>query len=88
MKRLMREKGVKKVSGSSWIELQSNIHAFNATDHSHPNCREIYKTLKEIYSQIKISENDCILNGPLDDIDLANGCWVVDADGLIREVQV
>ncbi|KAJ8430210.1 hypothetical protein Cgig2_006718 [Carnegiea gigantea] len=34
--RLMRERGVKKVPGWSWIELNNEAHAFNAEDSSHP----------------------------------------------------
>ncbi|GLT56898.1 hypothetical protein SLA2020_319160 [Shorea laevis] len=40
--RLMREKGVKKVPGWSWIEIKNEVHAFNAEDQSHTHCKEIY----------------------------------------------
>ncbi|KAK4491039.1 hypothetical protein RD792_001760 [Penstemon davidsonii] len=73
VKRLMREKGVKKIPGWSWIELQNSVHAFNADDYSHPNCQEIYQALKKLMSEIKICENDSVLDVPLDDLDLANG---------------
>ncbi|KAK6158752.1 hypothetical protein DH2020_006066 [Rehmannia glutinosa] len=87
VKRLMREKGVKKVPGWSWIELQNAVHAFNANDHSHVNCREIYQALKELISEIRVFENGLILDVPLDDLDLANGNWVVGDDGLVQTVQ-
>ncbi|KAI3473018.1 hypothetical protein Pfo_030101 [Paulownia fortunei] len=87
VKRLMREKGVKKVPGWSWIELQNDVHAFNADDHSHPNCREIYQALKELFSEIRLSENAFVLDVPLDDLDIANGYWTVGADGFIQSVQ-
>ncbi|KAL3818433.1 hypothetical protein ACJIZ3_004338 [Penstemon smallii] len=73
VKRLMREKGVKKVPGRSWIELQNDVHAFNAQDYSHPNCQEIYRTLEELTYEIKISEKASMLHVPLDEMDLANG---------------
>ncbi|KAL0330902.1 UNVERIFIED_CONTAM: putative pentatricopeptide repeat-containing protein [Sesamum angustifolium] len=80
----MRNKGVKKVPGWSWIELQNDVHAFNAEDHSHPNCREIYQALKELTDEIRISENASMIEVPLDDVDLASGYWIVGADGFIQ----
>lgn len=50
--RLMRERGVKKVPGSSWIELKNEVHAFNAADHSHPQCDEIYLLLRQLTEEI------------------------------------
>lgn len=73
VKRLMKETGVKKVPGWSWIELQNEVHAFNADDHSHPNCREIYQSLKELISEIRSCDSAFILDVHLDDLDLANG---------------
>ncbi|GER47630.1 pentatricopeptide repeat-containing protein [Striga asiatica] len=66
VKRLMREKGVKKVPGWSWIELGHNVHAFNASDHSHPECRQVYWTLQELTG---FCEDSLILDGvTLDDM--------------------
>ncbi|KAL0330164.1 UNVERIFIED_CONTAM: putative pentatricopeptide repeat-containing protein [Sesamum radiatum] len=84
VKKMMRNKGVKKVPGWSWIELQNDVHAFNAEDHSHPNCREIYQALKELTDEIRISENASMLEVPLDDVDLASGYWIVGADFFIQ----
>ncbi|PIN12456.1 hypothetical protein CDL12_14934 [Handroanthus impetiginosus] len=88
VKRLMREKGVKKVPGWSWIELKNDVHAFNASDHSHPNCPEIYQVLENLISEIRISENDVTFSVPLDDMDLANGYWIVGDVGFIQTVQI
>lgn len=88
VKRLMKEKGVKKVPGWSWIELKNEVHAFNAEDHSHPNCREIYQALEELINEIRVSESDFVLDVPLDDLDLAGGCWIIGADGFIQTVQL
>ncbi|CAK9157408.1 unnamed protein product [Ilex paraguariensis] len=57
VKRLMRERGVKKVPGWSWIEIQNEVHAFNAEDHSHFHCLEIYRILGELMSEIKKLNN-------------------------------
>ena len=52
--RLMRERGVKKVPGWSWIEVKNKVHAFNAEDHSHPQCDEIYLLLEQLKEEIKL----------------------------------
>ncbi|KAK9032353.1 hypothetical protein V6N11_056624 [Hibiscus sabdariffa] len=49
--RLMRERGVKKVPGWSWIEIKNRVHAFNAEDRSHPRCKEIYQILGELMEE-------------------------------------
>ncbi|GAA0185128.1 hypothetical protein LIER_32416 [Lithospermum erythrorhizon] len=57
LKILMKESGVKKVPGWSWIEIRTEVHAFNAEDHSHPHCKEIYYLLSQMMDEIKFSEN-------------------------------
>ncbi|XP_015961066.1 putative pentatricopeptide repeat-containing protein At3g25970 [Arachis duranensis] len=52
--RLMRERGVKKVPGWSWIEVKNKVHAFNAEDHSHPQCDEIYLLLHQLKEETKL----------------------------------
>ncbi|KZV58445.1 Pentatricopeptide repeat-containing protein [Dorcoceras hygrometricum] len=57
VKRLMRQMGVKKVPGWSWIELNGDVHAFIAEDHSHLSCQEIYQNFEELTCVIKISHD-------------------------------
>ncbi|KAI5670068.1 hypothetical protein M9H77_10432 [Catharanthus roseus] len=57
VKRLMRDRGVRKIPGWSWIEVEHEVHSFNAQDHSHPYCEEIYQILRELVNEIKRSEN-------------------------------
>ncbi|KAI3721934.1 hypothetical protein L2E82_32954 [Cichorium intybus] len=52
LKRCMKEKGVKKVPGWSWIEVQNKLHAFNADDHSHTQNHEIYQMLRRLTDDI------------------------------------
>lgn len=56
--RLMRERGVKKVPGWSWIEIKNEVHAFNAEDRSHFHCREIYQVLGALMEEIKWLDSD------------------------------
>lgn len=42
---LMKEKGIRKIPGCSWIEVGQELHVFIASDKSHPKTQEIYSTL-------------------------------------------
>ncbi|XP_059067682.1 pentatricopeptide repeat-containing protein At3g29230 [Cryptomeria japonica] len=42
LRRLMKDRGIKKVPGCSWIEDQKMIHAFCVGDKSHPETQAIY----------------------------------------------
>ncbi|TKY73224.1 Pentatricopeptide repeat-containing protein [Spatholobus suberectus] len=42
---LMKEKGLRKIPGRSWIEVGQELHVFIASDRSHPKTDEIYVTL-------------------------------------------
>jgi hypothetical protein len=56
---LMKERGVKKEPGLSWIELRSGVHSFVAGDKSHPESNAIYKKLAEMLSKIeKLASTD------------------------------
>ncbi|KAI3471547.1 hypothetical protein Pfo_028197 [Paulownia fortunei] len=48
----MREKGVKKVPGQSWIEVKNRIHVFSAEDGLHPERDKIFSMLEELWLQI------------------------------------
>lgn len=53
VKRLMRDRGLKKKPGCSWIEVDKRVHAFVAEDTSHPNIKEIHDYLGEMLRKIK-----------------------------------
>ncbi|XP_047060405.1 pentatricopeptide repeat-containing protein At3g13880-like isoform X1 [Lolium rigidum] len=58
---LMKERGVKKEPGLSWIELKSGVHSFVAGDKSHPESNAVYTKLAEMLSKIdKLTTNDTI----------------------------
>ncbi|XP_021719804.1 putative pentatricopeptide repeat-containing protein At3g25970 [Chenopodium quinoa] len=52
--RLMRERGIRKVPGSSWIEINNEAHAFNAEGSCHTNVIEIYATLEGLMKEIRM----------------------------------
>ncbi|XP_039138721.1 pentatricopeptide repeat-containing protein At3g09040, mitochondrial-like [Dioscorea cayenensis subsp. rotundata] len=53
VRQLMRDNGVKKEPGKSWIQVHNKAHEFVAGDHSHPQTDEIYATLRELLKQMK-----------------------------------
>ncbi|GAY59673.1 hypothetical protein CUMW_196320, partial [Citrus unshiu] len=48
----MKERGVRKVPGQSWIEIQSKINVFFAEDGMHPERDKIYTILEELWLQM------------------------------------
>ncbi|XP_008786573.3 pentatricopeptide repeat-containing protein At3g13880 [Phoenix dactylifera] len=52
MRDLMKERGVKKEPGLSWIEIGASIHSFVAGDKSHPWSHAIYARLEEMLSKV------------------------------------
>ncbi|KAI3819536.1 hypothetical protein L1987_13377 [Smallanthus sonchifolius] len=57
LKRTMKEKGVKKVPGWSWIEIGNQMHAFNACSHSHTRNQDIHQMLRKITDTIGDLQN-------------------------------
>ncbi|KAI3794747.1 hypothetical protein L1987_37384 [Smallanthus sonchifolius] len=47
-RKLMKDRGVKKVPGRSWIEIKNTVHAFFVGDRLHPLADEIYEYLDVI----------------------------------------
>ncbi|KAH7680902.1 TPR-like protein [Dioscorea alata] len=50
---LMKEHGVKKEPGLSWIEIGGSVHSFVVGDKSHPKSDAIYSKLNEMLSRIE-----------------------------------
>ena len=53
VRRLMKERGVNKLPGQSWIQLKNQVHAFVAGDRSHPHGAEIYSYLDKLIGRLK-----------------------------------
>ncbi|TKY46703.1 Pentatricopeptide repeat-containing protein [Spatholobus suberectus] len=53
VKRLMRERGVKKKPGCSWIEIDKKVHVFMAEDTSHPMIKQIHVYMGEMLRKMK-----------------------------------
>jgi hypothetical protein len=46
----MKERGVIKEPGCSWIEVQNKVHSFVVGDRSHPQ-------MEDIYTKLEVSRN-------------------------------
>lgn len=53
VRKLMKDRGVKKEPGCSWIEYRKKIHLFVVGDRSHPQSEEIYATVETLIRKIK-----------------------------------
>ncbi|XP_077252225.1 pentatricopeptide repeat-containing protein At5g16860-like [Tasmannia lanceolata] len=54
MRKVMKEKGVKKGVGCSWIEVHNGMHSFVARERAqHPEWEDLFKILKSLNEQMK-----------------------------------
>ncbi|KAB1221157.1 hypothetical protein CJ030_MR2G012844 [Morella rubra] len=47
-RQMMKDRGVKKEPGRSWIEVKNSVHAFFVGDHLHPLADKIYEYLEDL----------------------------------------
>ncbi|KAI3836520.1 hypothetical protein MKX03_031386 [Papaver bracteatum] len=53
VRKLMKDRGVKKDRGVSWLEINKTNHVFGVEDALHPLRDEIYKKMAELWKEIK-----------------------------------
>ncbi|MED6111682.1 hypothetical protein PIB30_054603 [Stylosanthes scabra] len=53
MRLLMRQKGVTKTPGCSWIEIENQLHEFHAGDDLHVSATDIYGIMELLYEELK-----------------------------------
>ncbi|KAM7272301.1 hypothetical protein ACFE04_026964 [Oxalis oulophora] len=53
LRKLMKERGIKTVTGCSMIDLNGMVHEFKMGDGSHPQMKEIYRTLGKVMDKLK-----------------------------------
>jgi pentatricopeptide repeat protein len=52
VRKMMKERGVIKTPGCSWIEVNKQVHAFLVGDRSHSQTEEIYKKLEILFKEM------------------------------------
>ncbi|XP_010549219.1 PREDICTED: pentatricopeptide repeat-containing protein At1g25360 [Tarenaya hassleriana] len=53
VRKLMRDRGVKKEPGCSWIEVKNQVHTFLVDDTKHPEGRAVYNYLEELGMEMR-----------------------------------
>lgn len=53
IRKLMKERSIKKEPGVSWIEIKDTTHVFVSDDNSHPEYLKIYEKVGELLAKIK-----------------------------------
>jgi pentatricopeptide repeat protein len=69
VRKLMRDRGVKKEPGISWIEVKNKVHTFLVRDKSHPQTKQIYSKLEELTRQMEVAGYVPDTNFVLHDVD-------------------
>lgn len=55
VRKLMRDRGVRKIPGCSWVEINRKTHVFVAEDISHPMIKDIHEYLAEMMSKMRLA---------------------------------
>ncbi|OVA06807.1 Pentatricopeptide repeat [Macleaya cordata] len=53
VRKMMKEKGMRKSGGWSWVEIEQKFHVFSVNDTSHPQMQEIYAELYKLYFEMR-----------------------------------
>ncbi|TXG54944.1 hypothetical protein EZV62_020200 [Acer yangbiense] len=56
VKKAMRDRGVKKVPGCSWVEVKNSVYIFNANDKLHPQMEQIGRIIETLMIQMEKEE--------------------------------
>ncbi|XP_078445734.1 pentatricopeptide repeat-containing protein At3g57430, chloroplastic-like [Wolffia australiana] len=55
---MMRDRGVRRTPGRSWVEVEGLLHGFGVADESHPNNWDIYGVLHSLGKTIRLDDDD------------------------------
>ncbi|XP_050874721.1 pentatricopeptide repeat-containing protein At1g11290, chloroplastic [Lathyrus oleraceus] len=58
MRSFLRDRGLKKIPGCSWVELNGQVHEFRVADQSHPRADDIYSVLKVLEFEAGMEDDD------------------------------
>jgi len=66
VRKLMKEQGVNKDPGCSWMQIKNKMHSFVTGDEEHEQTQDIYATLRELYTLLKaagyVPDTDFVLH--------------------------
>eukprot|EP01018_Ginkgo_biloba_P001571 Gb_40472 [translate_table: standard] len=55
VRKMMKDRGVKKTPGCSWIEVNKQVHTFLVGDTSHSQTEQIYAEVERLYREMKVA---------------------------------
>eukprot|EP01018_Ginkgo_biloba_P012923 Gb_21951 [translate_table: standard] len=55
VRKMMKDRRVRKMPGRSWIEVNKQVHVFLVGDRSHPQTKKIYAKLESLSRQMKVA---------------------------------
>ncbi|KAL9314484.1 hypothetical protein ACSQ67_019936 [Phaseolus vulgaris] len=64
MRSFLRDRGLKKTPGCSWLELNGQVHEFRVADKSHQRWEDIYSILNVLELEAGDMEDDLELFDP------------------------
>ncbi|XP_058087254.1 pentatricopeptide repeat-containing protein At5g04780, mitochondrial-like [Magnolia sinica] len=67
-RKALKDSGVKKAMGMSWIEVKSQVHTFVVGERSHPRMAEIYAKLDDLEKEMKKMEYKAEIEYDLHDV--------------------
>eukprot|EP00253_Pinus_taeda_P023956 PITA_23956 len=53
VRKIMKDRGLKKEPGRSWIEVRNRVHSFLAGDRSHPKSEDVYSMLDKLAEKME-----------------------------------
>lgn len=62
MRSVLRDRGLKKTPGCSWLEINGHVHEFRVADRSHPRSGDIYTILGNLELDIKDAKDKSLEN--------------------------
>ncbi|KAF5194870.1 Pentatricopeptide repeat-containing protein [Thalictrum thalictroides] len=66
IRKMMKDRGVKKDQGFSWIQIKNKVHVFGVDDSSHPQKDAIYIAMAKLWKEIKkvgfVPDTDAVLH--------------------------
>lgn len=57
VRKLIRDKGIRKNPGCSWIEVDNRVHVFTVDDTNHPQIKDVHRMLEDIIKMIEETKN-------------------------------
>nr|GEX55520.1 pentatricopeptide repeat-containing protein At2g13600-like [Tanacetum cinerariifolium] len=65
VRKFMKDKGIRKNPGCSWMEVDNRVHVFTVDDTNHPRIKDVYDNLQDIIRKIEETRVYAVKNGAM-----------------------